>query len=300
MPHPLRLVERLKTSIETIKLIRTISSLFQERLLNEYKHLQAISYHINRYTICHKSICDAMQLLTPIQQRLVKLCRYLNEIQCLTIKCSIWLKNVSNNGSIKLIRIQLERYGKQYETLKNYVQQSIDTSNKRKDSFKWTERFRNELSIFQQTLRNNYDDQCQQMDLVERQSMVLFIESMSVFVSIVSSETHEQILTVNIERELCLWKKRNTCRIPWLPDEHQPIVESDDQTMKLVSSASSSSANVDIQIVEHNVDENSTDTRTTHAYESNWDWLLPSNKDNENLMVSSFNMAGMVCMCVFR
>jgi len=281
--HPLRLIERLSSSIQTIKLIRTNCSIFENILLDEYEHLERISSNLNRYLIHYGTISNEISQFTKqLNNRLENLTKVLHELECLTRKCSIWLKN----NSVKGIRSQLKHYGKQLDTFIRFVEQHSYI-------IQYKNTFWKDFSIFQ----INYHQQCLQMDLIEREHMKLFIESIRLFSSIISPG--KRISTINIDRDINEWKEKNKFRITWLPDEHHQkettdLIEAENKP-KLVEESSS-----DIEIKA--IDNSSNDRQENYAYKSNLSWSFTIAKKKEDLLVGylfSFQMkkllAGLKC-----
>jgi hypothetical protein len=272
--HPLRLIERLSSSIQTIKLIRTNCSIFKNILLDEYEHLQRISSNLNRYLIHYGSISNEISQFT--NNRLENITKVLHELECLTRKCSIWLKK----NSVKGIRSQLKHYGKQLDIFIRFVEQNSYKNNLQKTFWK-------DFSIFQ----TNYQQQCLQMDFIEREHMKLFIESIRLFSSIISPGNNEhRISTINIDQDINEWKEKNKFRLTWLPDEHQQkestdLIEAENKP-KLVEESSS-----DIEIKA--IDNSSNDRQESYAYKSNLSWSFTIANKKEDLMVGylfSFQM----------
>ena len=272
-PHPSRLLERLETSIYTVKFIRTTASILQTRLTDEYEHLESISCNLHRYFMHYGPVSSGVfdsfsELLTEINGRMTKLTDLQYEVECLTRKCSIWLKNLSNNSALKLIRTELKRYGKQFVTFQRRVKTHADSSS-------LTKTFWNDFSSFQTSMTTSYAYQCSQMDLIERDFLALFIQSIPLFVSIVSTDQRCQTSKINTDDEMHRWREKNTFHIPWLPEDHEQ--KQDDVSVE------SSPSNIDIQIIESSSNMSPTETREIYPYAPNWDWLFPSSKPDEDL-----------------
>ena len=286
-PHPSRLLERLKTAICTAEFIRKTSSILQTRLTDEYEHLERISCHLHRYfvhngPISNRIFVSCSEFMTEINRRMSKLTNLQYEAECLTMKCSIWLKTLSNNSALKLIRAELKRSGKQFDTFQHYVGTHPDSSSLNR-------KFWSDFSTFQTNMETNYAYQRSQMDLMEREFMTIFIQSIPLFVSIVSTDYRCPTSAINIDEEMTRWREQNTFHIPWLPETHgqksddlplpHPSVESNEKL------AESSSSNIDIQISESSSNVSAIEARDLHPYVPNWDWLFPSSQPDEDLSV---------------
>ncbi len=236
--HPQRLLERYKFSIKTIKFIQKNCSIFENILLDEYEQLERFS---SKYLMQSNSI----------NYRLENLSQLFYELQCLTMKCSIWLKTYSR----KQIHCQLKSFRKRFHSLEKFVDQHlIEYENK------LTRKFWKDFSIFQK----NYQQQTLQMDSIEYEHMKLFLESIRLFSS---GNNTNKISAIDIEQNIKEWKDKNQFHITWLPNEHQVIEKS--------------SSDIDIKPID---DYSSQDT---YAYESNLSWSFIIPKTNEDLLVKS-------------
>ncbi|CAF1055023.1 unnamed protein product [Adineta steineri] len=251
--HPLRLIERLNSSIQIIKLIRRNCSIFEAILLNEYEQLERISVNFNRYLIHYNTISNQIffilsQFIKQLNNRLENLTKILYELECLTKNCTIWLKN----NSIKSLRSQLKSYGKQLDLFIHLNKQYSYKTNLPK-----------KFSIFQ----INYQQQCLQMDLIERDYLKLFLTSIQLFLLIISNETDRNIFpTINIDQDIKQWTEDNKFHITWLPNEHQQIEQS--------------SSDIEIKAIEND------NNQAKYAYESNLSWSFTIAKKEDDSSVS--------------
>ena len=238
--HPQRLFERYKLSIKTIKFIQKYCSIFESILLNEYEQLERFS---TKYLMQYNPI------VSQLNHRLECLSQIFYDIQCLTMKCSIWLKNYS----IKSIHCQLKSSRKQFSLLEKFVEEHlIEYENK------LTRKFWKDFSNFQK----NYQQQSVQMDSIEFEHMKLFLESIQLFSF---GNHHINPISVNdIELYIKQWKEKNQFHIKWLPNEH--FIEK-------------SSSDIDIKPID---DYSSQDT---YAHESNLSWSFITPKTTEDFSV---------------
>jgi hypothetical protein len=224
IPHPSRLVERFNSSIQTIKLIRRNCSIFENILLDEYEQFERISSNLNKYLMHYGTISTQIyshlsQFTIRLNNRLENLTKLLYELECLTIKCSIWLKN----NPTKSIRSRLKHYVKQLDLFNNFVEQHSYIIQYKNNL---TKKFWKDFSIYQ----TNYQQQSLQMDSIEHEHMKLFIESIQLFFSIISPENHDQIIpTITIDQTINEWKERNKFRILWMTNEHHEKENNDKQ-----------------------------------------------------------------------
>jgi len=264
-PHPIRLIERHNSSIQIIKLIHKNCSIFENILLDEYEYLERISSNLNKYLMQYGTISNQIfsflsQLIIQLNKRLENLRKYLYELDCLIIKCSIWLKN----NSIKQIHSQLKHYKKQ---LNSFEQHSHIIQYKNN----LTKKFWKNFTIFQ----TNYQQQCLQMDLIEYEYMKLFLDSIQLFSSIISLENNEKFIsTINIKQNITEWKEKNKFHITWIPNEHHQK-ENNEKVLEKISS--------DIEIKA--IDNCSNDNQDKYAYESNLNWSFTIAKPKEDLKV---------------
>ena len=290
IPHPLRLIERLNSSIHTIKFIRRNCSIFENILLDEYEHVERISSNLNKYLMHYGTISNQIysylsQLLIRLNNRLENLTNCLYEIEFLTIKCSIWLKNLSNNNSIKQIRSQLKQYGKQLDLCQNFVEQHPYIIQYKNDLSQLTKKFWKDFSNFHRTFQTNYQHQCLQMDSIEREHLKIFFQSMKLFSSIISPGNNWNIISSNnIDQDINEWREKNKFRITWVLDEHQQkdnLIKdtNDDTSHELVEQSSS---DIEIKAIDDCSSDNQSDTKEKYAYESNLSWSFTIGKKEED------------------
>jgi hypothetical protein len=291
IPHPLRLIERLNSSIHTIKFIRRNCSIFENILLDKYEHLERISSNLNKYLMHYGTISNQIftylsQFRIQLNNRLENYTNFLYEIEYLTIKCSIWLKNLSNNNSIKQIRSQLKHYGKQLNLFHNFVEQHPNITEYKNDLSHLTKKFWKDFSIFHVTFQTNYQQQCLQMDSIEREHMKIFFQSIQLFSSIISPGNNWNIFsTINIDQDINEWREKNKFRITWVLDEHQEKENLIKNINKELISYESSS-DIEIKAIEDCLSDNQSDTKEKYAHESNLSWSFTIGKMEEDMSVS--------------
>jgi hypothetical protein len=210
--------------------------------------------------ISHPIFSYVSQLFLQINHRLENLRKFLYEFECLTTKCSIWLKK----NSIKQIYSQLKHSKKQFESLENFVQRHSHLIQYQNNV---TKKFWKDFSDFQ----SNYQQQCIQMDTIEYEHMKLFLDSIQLF----SSRNDEKIIpNINIQQIINKWKENNKFRITWLPNEHQPIENNE----KIIEQSSS---DIDIKAMEDCANDN----QDKYVHESNLSWSFTIAKTKEDLSV---------------
>lgn len=170
MSSPLRLIERYKSSIQTIKLIHKNCLIFENLFFDNYEYFERILTNLNKYLmqydrISHEIYSYLSQLIIELKNYLKNLTKILYSFDCLIIKCSNWLKNYSK----KSIFSQLKSSKKQF------------------DKFLKENNLTKKFSTFQ----TNYQQQCLQMDSIESEHMKLFLESIQLFSSIINIDQKE-------------------------------------------------------------------------------------------------------------
>lgn len=98
--------------IQIIKLIQKNSLLFESLLLNKYEYFQRILSNINKYLMQYGKISSQIytylsQFIKELNNYLKNLTKNLYEIDCLIMKCSIWLKNYKKK-SLQIDSIEQE------------------------------------------------------------------------------------------------------------------------------------------------------------------------------------------------
>jgi len=265
-PHPIRLIERYNSSIQTIKLIHKNCSIFENILLDEYENLERISSNLNKYLMHYGTISNQIfsylsQLIIQLNNRLENLRKILYEFECLTIKCSLWLKN----NSIKQIYSQLKSYKKQLDSFEIFVKQHPHIIQYKNNHL--TKKFSKDFSIFQ----TNYKQQCLQMDSIEYEHMKLFLDSIQLFSSIILSGNNENIISnINIEQNINEWKDKNKFHITWLPNEHQQK-----------ENIEQSSSDIEIKAIDNCPNDN----QDKYVHESNLSWSFTIAKTKEDISV---------------
>ena len=187
-PLPQHLLERYGASIQSIKIIRKNSILF-EQFQSEY--FEQIISNFNKYFIKHRS---SSSLLLTNWSRLIRQLnqsrKYSDQLEYIIHQCSIWLKT---NRTRKLRR-QLKSFHRQFESLQ-----------KSKKGFA--------------KFRSKYDRQVLQMDAIESEHLKIFQQSFIIFSSILSLDY--SLNTIDIQQFINQWKEQNRFHIPWLTNEHQ-------------------------------------------------------------------------------
>lgn len=250
-PHPSRLIERLNVSIRTIKLIRKNCFIFEDVLFVECENLERFAMNLNKYqTKFHQTF----PLTSQVKTRSEYLTKLVYELECLTIQCSLWLKN----NSTKAIRSQLKHFSKRLDVLIRCKEnaQKINVSKK--------------FSIFQ----TNYQQFCVQMDNIQREYLNLFFESVELFAKIIPTENREEFRfsRENIDENLNEWKEQNRFHIPLLLDKHHESNE---------TNVEQSPSDIEIKAI----DNSAGDHETKYVHKSNLSWSFTVPKKAEELPV---------------
>ncbi|CAF1681209.1 unnamed protein product, partial [Adineta ricciae] len=242
--HPSRLIERLNVSIRTIKLIRKNCSIFENILFDEDENLERFSVNLNRYqTMFNRTF----PLTSQVKTRSEYLTKLLYELECLTIRCSLWLKN----NSTKAIRSRLKHFGKQLDMFV-LCKQNVQKMNV-------SRKFSTEFSIFQ----TNYQQICVQMDNIQCEYLNLFFESVELFAKIIPTENREvfRFSRENIDESLNEWKEQSRFHIPWLSDENQQSKETD----------------IEIKVIDNSAGDH--ETKYVHKSNLNWSFTVPEKEE---------------------
>ncbi|CAF1681453.1 unnamed protein product, partial [Adineta ricciae] len=243
-PHPSRLIERLNVSILTIKWIRKNCFIFENILFDEDDNLERFSVNLNRYQAKFNRI---FPLTSQVKTRSEYLTKLLYELECLTIRCSVWLKN----NSTKAIRSRLKHFGKRLDMFIHWKENAQKMNVSRK--------FSTEFSIFQ----TNYQQFCVQMDNIQREYLNLFFESIELFAKIIPTENPEafRFSRQNIDKSLNEWKEQNRFHIPWLPDEHQQPKETD----------------IEIKVIDNSAGDH--EAKYVHKSNLSWSFIAPEKEE---------------------
>ncbi|CAF3663156.1 unnamed protein product [Rotaria socialis] len=270
-PHPLSLVERFNLSIQTIKLIRRNCSIYENILLDEYEHLERLSSNLNKYLMLFST--KSNQILSYLRQVTIQLnnrfetsMKFLNRFECLTIKCSTWLKT----NSTKSIHSQLKYYRKKFDFFNNSMEQNFYKNYLGKT-------FSHDFSIFQ----INYQQLSLQMDSIEREHIKLFFEGIQLFSLLISLENNDKISSIiNVDQIISEWKDKNKVHITWLPDEHQQ--NKNRPLLALENNVKQTSSDIEIKAI----DDCSNSSQDKYAIESNLSWSFTIANKQEDLSVS--------------
>ena len=200
-PHPKDLFQRYHSSIQTIKYLIKTCSILETILLEKHENFERFSSKLSQYLMqyairSNRIVSSFSQLFTQVNCSLENLTKQLYELECLIMKCSIWLKNSSK----KSIRSQLKLFRKQFRRFE-------DKSNL------ITNQFRKDFRQYQ----TNYHQLSLQMDLIEYEHMKLvdnYIEFVSLIFDFPKSETRASM------NDIDQWKNEKKIQIPWLSNEH--------------------------------------------------------------------------------
>lgn len=185
-PLPHQLLERYLSSIQSIKIIRKNSLIFEQFLLDQSEYFQEI--------ITNSSFLASnwSRLIRYLNEHLHQSRKSFDQLEYLIRQCSIWLKT---HHTRKLRRL-LKSFHRRFEKL---------------------QKSKKGLTKF----RSNYDRQVLQMDTIESEHLKIFQQSLRIFSSILSFDC--SLNTINIPQIIDQWKEHHRFRIPWLLNEHQII-----------------------------------------------------------------------------
>ena len=254
--QPSDLLAYVQSSITTVKFLRRTCAIFEGILSDEYEHLEKIASNLEKYLMHYGTISDVVFLSLSrfsmeISRRLETLNHLLHEMECSTVRCTIWLKN----HSMKLLRSRSRRCRKY----------SIESAHDSRPCSK-------ALAVFQANLSP--------VDSLDGDFMKLCIDSIRLFSSIITPGGDCRRRAIEIDQAVNEWEDNRSFQIARSSNENLVC-----RTVK--SPVDPAASDVDIRVIDSPTDDPAPAERETYAYKSTVIWPLIVDHKSEEISVDS-------------
>ncbi|CAF0935794.1 unnamed protein product [Didymodactylos carnosus] len=309
--HPLRLVERYKSSLNASRLLSSTYKSLAKLLSDECQNFKKIYTNFTKQIIRNKNfiygqyeiyLTDFLQVLHSYLQTTTG---YLWNLENLELKNLAWYDNIRNSSNKHFINFlkkggkQLEQFATQFQQEQKRGSEFLSSQERHKLCVTDTlsivtsyggKRIQEEFELFWRQFKTKFEQCSQQLDNYEKKRIEILNESIQLFsiILVAKNISEQQKEMYHIAKDIEHWHKKNQFQLIWLmKQQHQ-------QTSSVLLNEKKLKSNRIFSLEQHNSKKSNSikNVKENNSICSVFDLLTKENKCSENTIFTLLQEPG--------